>query len=98
MKKPDSYPSAVRNKAERMSEARRRPHSVFRHLAQVGTLSWLFVLPVVLFAFLGRMLARWSGVPQLALLALALGLALGGYLVWRQLARSLDREHNHDLG
>lgn len=90
------YANSVKRKAERMARARRHPHSIFKYLLHVGVLSWMFVLPVVLSAFVGRQLAQWLGVPALALALLGVGLATGVGLVWRQLRSSLEDVEDGD--
>lgn len=88
----------VRRKAERMQRARRSTVPLWRHLAQVGALGWLFVLPVLLLAWLGRLLAHTTGVRLLAVAGLLAGTVLGAYLVWRSVRRSLeDGEHSDSL-
>lgn len=88
----------VRRKAERMRRARKPSPSVLRYLAQVGALGWLFILPVVGIAALGRWLGRTLGQPSLALLGVFVGLAVGAVLFWRSVQRSLreDDWHEHD--
>lgn len=90
------YPEAVRRKAKRMSAARRAPASLLHNLAHVGVLSWMFILPIVVAAFLGRLLASWSGQRWVTLVVLGIGLVLGAYLVWRQLAPSLGETHEEN--
>ena len=102
MNERSNYTETVRRKAKRMAAARQRHESLFRHLAHVGVLSWMFVLPLVLFAFLGRLLANAFQIRELGLAALGLGLITGIWLVWRQLSRSLPHEreengHGDDL-
>ena len=80
----------VRRKAARMLRGRRPQPTVWRYLAQVGVLGWLFILPVVGLAALGRWIGRVLGEPRLALAGLLAGLALGASLVWRSVQRSLS--------
>jgi hypothetical protein len=92
MNESSNYIETVRRKAKRMAAARLRHDSLFRHLAHVGVLSWMFVLPLVLSAFLGRLLANTFQRQELGLAALGVGLVTGIWLVWRQLSRSLPHE------
>lgn len=78
----------VRRKAERMARSRAATSSLWRHLAHVGVLGWVFVLPVVLGAVVGRLLMRSTGQKPLALAPLLLGVLLGAYAVWRQVRSS----------
>lgn len=58
--------------------------SVARHLAQIGVLGWIIVVPMLLGAFLGRWLDRmWdTGIFWTAPL-LFVGLALGCWSAWK---------------
>lgn len=101
---PDDYPREVRRKAERMARARRSHNSMWRYLAHVGVLGWMFILPVVLGAAGGRLLARWTGIRLLALAGLLAGLGTGAYVAWRQVRQSLEdaedeaKPHDTDEG
>lgn len=87
---PESTADQVRRKAERMARARRSHDSMWRYLAHVGVLGWMFILPVVLGAAGGRFLARWSGQRWLAVVGLLVGLAAGSLVVWREVRHSLE--------
>lgn len=87
---PTPESEAVRRKAHRMRLARRSSASLWRHLAHVGVLGWLFILPVVLGLFLGRLVSLRVGGTAPLLVGLGLGLLVGGYVTWRQVRRSLD--------
>lgn len=79
---------AVRKKADRIERAR-RSKPVWRHLASVGVLGWMFVLPLLLFAYLGHFLAKSTGELWPAVAGVGVGLLVGAYLAWRQLRRDL---------
>ena len=85
-----SYTDEVRRKAERMARARKNRDSMWRYLAHVGVLGWMFILPVVLGAAGGHVLARWTGMRFLAVMGLLLGLGTGAYVAWRQVHQSLE--------
>lgn len=85
-----SYTDEVRRKAERMARARKSRDSMWRYLAHVGVLGWMFILPVVLGAAGGHLLARWTGIRFLAIAGLLVGLATGTYVAWRQVRHSLE--------
>jgi len=85
----EPYAREVRRKAERMARARRQHGMGWEQLAHVGSLGFLFVLPVLLGAFGGRWLERAHEVPKAGLVGVAMGLLLGGYLGGRQLYRAL---------
>jgi ATP synthase protein I len=87
---PNSYPDQVRRKAERMAQSRKHRDTAWRYLANVGVLGWMFILPVVLGAAGGHLLARWTGIRFLAVAGLLLGLGAGAYAAWRQVRRSLE--------
>lgn len=73
---------------ERRDRARREPvGALWRQVARVGTLGWMIVAPIVVGALLGRLLDRalGSGVTW-ALAFLTVGVAIGGYSLWRTLA------------
>jgi predicted F0F1-ATPase subunit len=86
----DEYVEAVRRKAERMERARRERRSLWTTLYQAGALGWVFVLPVVLGAGLGRLIAQHTGRPAATLVGLGLGLLMGGWSAWRNIQRSMD--------
>lgn len=89
MKPPIGYADAVRRKAERMARARRRPLLGWRYLSSVGVLSWLFIVPVVLGVFAGRLVARSWHAPAATLIGLGAGLAAGSYLAFRHVKAAL---------
>lgn len=94
---PGTYANEVRKKAQRMARARRSHDPMWRYLAHVGVLGWMFILPVVLGAAGGRLLARWTGMRWLAVVGLLAGLGTGAYVAWRQVRRSLeDAEHEDE--
>ncbi|MEZ4448864.1 MAG: AtpZ/AtpI family protein [Nannocystaceae bacterium] len=71
----------------RRERALREPRSsLWRHVARVGTLGWMIVLPIVGGAGLGRLLDRrlGSGVTW-TLAGIVLGVAVGGYSLWKTL-------------
>lgn len=81
----------VRRKAERIERARRsRP--AWRQLVHVSVLGWLFALPLLALTYVGHVIAQRTGQLWPAALGVALGVALGGYLVWWQLSRELADE------
>jgi hypothetical protein len=52
----------------------------------MGLLGWLFVMPPLLFGFLGRWLDRSLGTGiQLTAALLMVGIGVGGWLVWRRI-------------
>lgn len=80
---------AVRDKAARMARARARPPQLWRHLAQVGVLGWLFMLPVIGLSALGHLLHQNTGQRRYAIAGVLLGLAIGVYVVFINVRRSL---------
>lgn len=91
MDEDDRTTEVVRRKAERIERARRsRP--AWRHLATIGVLGWMFVLPLLLFAYLGHFVTQRTGELWPAVAGVGLGLAAGAYLAWRQLRRELGAE------
>ncbi|WP_428265070.1 AtpZ/AtpI family protein [Haliangium sp.] len=83
------YEAEVRRKAARMAAARQRGDAVWRHIVHVGVLGWMFVIPVVLGAVLGQILFRWLGQRVLGIAPILAGVAIGGYVVWREVERHL---------
>lgn len=72
----------------RRERARREPRSsLWRHVARVGTLGWMIVLPIVAGAGLGRLVDRRleSGVTW-TLAGIVVGVAVAGYSLWKMLA------------
>lgn len=94
--RPTSLSEAVRRKARRMAAGRARRESPFRHLLHVGALGWMFVLPVVAGAFAGRALATATGRAAYGVGPLAAGIAIGAYIVWRQVRQSLRDDADQD--
>lgn len=86
------YVSQVRGKARRLSRARRRKGGFWRHFAHVGSLGFVFVLPLVGGALLGRYLADYTGRPRIALAMLLLGLLAGAFASWRLIRQGLIEE------
>lgn len=78
------------HKAERLAKARRRRSDVWSSLLRVVGLGWVLVLPLVLGAAAGGIVARWLGRPWIALVGLLLGLAAGVYGVFRQVKLGLQ--------
>jgi ATP synthase protein I len=78
----------VRRQARRFEAGRKR--SVWRGLAQVGTVGWMISLPCVLGAFVGRWLDDHYHTGLFWTLSLlTAGLASGCYSVWRSIHREL---------
>jgi len=73
-----------RQKTERLRASREPAGSLWRTVAQVGTLGWLIALPPVLGAFLGHLIdMRLDTGITWAIGLLFLGLGMGGYFFWR---------------
>jgi len=95
---PDDTAETVERKAVRLRR-RRRPPGLFAHLAQVGVLGWVFVLPVVALAWAGHLVGLALGErvwPAVA--GLLAGLALGAYLTWRNLREGLAHAEDEAPG
>lgn len=89
----------VVRKADRMRRARARPDDTLRHAARVGVLSWAFVTPVLIAAWIAKAVLRSPEQRWLALPMLAAGAVLGGLLVKnkvRQLLREGQREDEEE--
>jgi hypothetical protein len=86
----DAEIELVRRKVERMRRARETRLPLWRHLAHVGVLGWLFILPALGAMLLGRTAERLTAVPGLTVAGLIAGLALGAFLVARSVRRSLN--------
>jgi ATP synthase protein I len=82
------YVRQVRGKAQRLSRARQREGGFWRHVAHVGSLGFVFVLPLVAGAALGRVVAERTGHPVFALALLLLGLLVGAFGSWRLIRQS----------
>lgn len=93
MKDEDSrekdYVEEVLGKAKRLSRARQHEGGFWRHLAHVGSLGFVFVLPLVAGAALGHFVAQRTGRSIFALSFLLLGLVVGGFASWRLIKQSL---------
>lgn len=86
------YLREVRGKARRMSRARRREGGFWRHLAHVGSLGFVFVLPLLAGAAVGRLVAARTEHPGFAIAFLLVGLVAGGFASWRLIAQSIEEE------
>lgn len=82
----------VKRKARRIEHDRGHRPIFWKQLAHVGVLGWIFILPVIGLAWGGHALARRMGQLWPAVAGLGAGIALGGYLVWRNLRDSLRDE------
>ena len=80
----------VRRKAQRIRRDRRREPRLFRHLAHVGVLGWVFVLPVIALAWFGHFLTQRTGQIAWAVGGVLSGVAIGAYLVFRNVRDSLE--------
>lgn len=79
-------------KARRDRARREPPGALWRHVARVGTLGWVIVLPIAAGALVGHLLDRALGTGVTwALAMLLLGVGIGGYSLWRLLAEEDDR-------
>lgn len=78
--------SVRRHRVRREMSEKDGQGSVARDLAWMGGIAWLVVTPLLLGAFLGRMIDRFlgSGVAVTAAL-IFLGACAGGYLAWRRM-------------
>jgi len=86
----EDYVREVRGKTRRLARARKQQGGFWRHLAHVGSLGFVFVLPVLAGAALGRVLAARLDRPAVALVMLFAGLAIGAYASWRLIQQSLS--------
>lgn len=90
------FHESVDKRARRMKRARRSRMSTWRYLAHVGALGWLFILPTVAGAFLGRFLEQWIHWRQLPTAGVGLGLAMGTWLVWREIRRAISDDEESE--
>lgn len=84
--------SPVSRKVHRLRLARKSGDTVWRHLAHMGVLGWLMILPILLGLWVGRVIARSTGSPVPLLLGLFSGLGVGAYVVFRQVRSSLEEK------
>jgi ATP synthase protein I len=78
--------SVRRRRRQRQVAAGDKDGSLGRDFAWMGGIAWLIVAPLLLGAFLGRVLDRMfdSGVAMTAAL-IFVGACLGGYLAWQRI-------------
>lgn len=89
----EGYVRDVRSKADRLSRARERGGGFWRHVAHVGSLGFVFALPLVAGALAGHVLAERTGHRSLAIALLLLGLVTGALASWRLIRQGIaDRE------
>lgn len=93
----DPTSAALRRKARRIRRRRARPR-IFAHLAHVGVLGWVFILPVVGLTYLGHLAGRASGTTWPAVAGLLGGLALGAYLTWRNVKDGITTRRHDEEG
>ena len=86
----------VERKVRRLRLARSERRSLWRSLAHVGVLGWLFILPVLLGIATGRWVSTVIGQRWPLLAGLALGLAVGGYVSWRQVRGSIAHDDEEE--
>lgn len=91
-RREDEFVKVVRDKTDRLSRAREREGRFWRQVAHVGSLGFVFVLPLVAGAALGRVVAERTGRPGLALLLLLAGLVIGAFASWRLIRQGLGEE------
>lgn len=86
----DATGETVKRKASEIRRERRKKPVFWKHLAQVGVLGWVFILPVIGLAWIGHAVAEAAGVLWPAVVGVISGVFLGAYLVWRNVRDSLD--------
>lgn len=78
----------IKKSAKELMEARKEKRSFWRYASVVGAGGWLFVIPVVGGAYLGRYLDKRMGSGILWTAALiVIGIAIGIYNIWYFLIR-----------
>lgn len=78
--------SVRRHRDRRQIAAGDKDGSLARDLAWMGGIAWLIVAPLLLGAFLGRMIDRFLGTGVTITAALiGLGALAGGYLAWQRM-------------
>lgn len=88
-KRDEAVGALIEKKADDLAKKRDRKPPILRHLAHVGVLGWIFILPVVLLAWLGHEVSLVLNATWPAVFALLLGVAIGAYGVWRNVSESL---------
>jgi hypothetical protein len=86
----DSWQAEAIKKAERLRRAKRKGDDTLRTLAQVGTLAWMFILPVLIAGWTAHFVLRDTSQRWLSLPLLLLGVLVGGALVRRKVQQLLD--------
>lgn len=88
----EEYLREVRQKARRLSRSRQQQGGFWRHVAHVGSLGFVFVLPLVAGAALGHFVAERTGRPIIAVVFLLAGLVIGAFGSWRLIQQSYERD------
>jgi len=88
----EEYVREVRGKAHRLSRARATGGGFWRHVAHVGSLGFVFVLPLVAGAVLGHAISQRTGRPIFAILFLLLGLLVGAFGSWRLIRDGFEED------
>ena len=86
----EDYVREVKGKARRLARAREKRGGFWRHLAHVGSLGFVLVLPVLGGAVLGRVVALRTDRPGIALAMLIVGLVIGACASGLMIKKSLS--------
>ncbi len=92
-----SWQDQAIRKVTRLRRARRQRDEALHALAQVGSLAWVFVLPVLAAGWIAHVVLRQTSQRWLAVPMLLIGVLTGGGLVRRKIRQLLERERNDDL-
>jgi len=85
----DPLQDTVRRHRERRAGPGDKDGSLAKDLAWMGGIAWLIVVPLLLGAFLGRMVDRLLGTGVAVTAAfIVLGACAGGYLAWRRMGQT----------
>ncbi len=83
MKEQEEFPSEIEKKVRRLLQSRDDKAGFWHYASLIGGGGWLFVIPVIAGAYLGRFLDKHvkAGISWTLTLML-LGIAIGTYNVW----------------
>ena len=84
----DRFSREIDRSARKLEQARREPHFFGRSAALLGVGGWLFVVPVVAGAYLGRYLdRRFADGQSWTLTLIILGIGVGAFNFWQYYRR-----------
>lgn len=94
-RKKGDFPRHIDKAAKSLLKSRKEESAFWRYASAIGMGGWLFAIPVVGGAYMGRYLDRkWEGGISWTLTLILVGTAAGAYNLWNYLFRKDKDEQN----